>query len=422
MIDLGTVKPGSTIRIPFSSFDKDDGSSITMTNYAVADILIYKDGSTTERASTAGFTATTDFDTKTGKHLCIINLADNTTAGFFAAGSEYLVAIDAVTIDAVTTGGWIARFTIGYRNAIFESVINTVNSLVSFDLSSGPSEDDVFNGMWCVIHDVASSTQFSYNIISDYVGSTKTITLTANPVFTVTAADNISIMGYIPLQPTVMGRTLDVSADGDAEANVTKYGGTAGTFSSGRPEVNTSHWGGTAVGSANVRSNLEQIKGSSLGAEGAGGQMATAMSTFLNVASPVFTAESVNQTGNSYTRLGAPIGASISADIQTVDTVVDGIAADHPNRPTRNTTLNNFVFLMVDSTDFNTPETGLTITSEVSKDGGAFSATSNSVTEMSSGLYKINITSTEMDANVVVLKFTAAGAAQRTVIIYTQPT
>src|SRR6185295_17624307 len=114
MLDLGVVKPGATLRIPFSSFDKDDGSSVTMTNYSTADILIYKDGSTTERASTSGFTATTDFDGKTGKHLAIIDLADNTTAGFFAAGSEYLVAIDAVTVDSVTTGGWIARFRIGH--------------------------------------------------------------------------------------------------------------------------------------------------------------------------------------------------------------------------------------------------------------------------------------------------------------------
>src|ERR1043165_3701941 len=99
MLNLGIVRPGSTVRIPFSSFDKDDGSSITMTNYAAADILVYKDGSTTERASTNGYTATTDFDGKTGKHLGIIDLSDNSIAGFFSAGSEYIVAVDAVTVD-----------------------------------------------------------------------------------------------------------------------------------------------------------------------------------------------------------------------------------------------------------------------------------------------------------------------------------
>lgn len=105
MIDLGTVNPGQTIRIPISTFDKDDGSSITMTNYATSDILVYKDGSTTERGSTSGYTATVDFDAKTGKHFAIIDLADNTTADFFQAGSEYHVALDQVTVDTVTTGG-----------------------------------------------------------------------------------------------------------------------------------------------------------------------------------------------------------------------------------------------------------------------------------------------------------------------------
>ncbi len=37
------------------------------------------------------------------------------------------------------------------------------------------------------------------------------------------------------------------------------------------------------------------------------------------------------QTGDNYTRLGAPAGASIAADIGTVDTVVDGIQTDLSN-------------------------------------------------------------------------------------------
>lgn len=216
MLDLGIVAPGSTIRIPFSSFDKDDGSSITMTNYAAADMLVYKDGGTTERASTAGFTATTDFDSKTGKHLAIIDLADNTTAGFWAAGSEYLVAIDAVTIDGVTTGGWIARFVIGYRAAILNTTIATLSSQTSFTLTVGPAEDDALNGHWCVIHDVASAVQLGKALILDYTGSTKTVTLAAGTTFTAAATDNISIMDMAPLQPTTLARTLDVSTGGEA--------------------------------------------------------------------------------------------------------------------------------------------------------------------------------------------------------------
>lgn len=214
MIDLGTVRPGSTIRIPFSTFDKDDGSSVTMTNFAAGDLLVYKNGSTTERASTAGFTATTDFDSKTGKHVAVIDLADNTTADFWNAGAEYLVAVDAVTVDGVTTGGWIARFRIGYAGAMFDTTIATLASQTSFTLTSGPAEDDALNGLSLILHDIASAVQCARAIVLDYTGASRTVTLAAAPTFTIAAGDNVSIMDPAPLQPSVIARTLAVDANG----------------------------------------------------------------------------------------------------------------------------------------------------------------------------------------------------------------
>jgi hypothetical protein len=211
MINLGTVRPGATIRIPFSTFDKDDGSSITMTNFAAADILVYKDGSTTERASTAGFTATTDFDAKTGKHIAVINLADNTTAGFYAAGSEYLVAIDAVTVDAVTTGGWIARFDIGYEDAIINTTIATLASQTSFTITVGPAEASALLGCVALIHDVASAVQLGFGVISAYDVTTKTVTLAAGVTFTAAAGDNISI--FPPVNTRWLGHVLQTGRD-----------------------------------------------------------------------------------------------------------------------------------------------------------------------------------------------------------------
>lgn len=241
MIDLGTVKPGSTIRIPFSTFDKDDGSSITMTNYAAADILVYKDGSTTERSDTTGFTATTDFDGKTGKHLAIINLADNTVAGFFAAGSEYLVALDALTVDAVTTGGWIARFRIGYDGAVLDTTIATLASQTSFTLAAGPAEDDAFNGCVVRIHDVASAVQTGFGVVADYTGATKTVTLSAGVSFTAAATDNISFFPPTTINTPALtgvgtyigdilvGVTLRKMWNSNALASITR--GTNGTIS-----------------------------------------------------------------------------------------------------------------------------------------------------------------------------------------------
>lgn len=223
MIDLGIIRPGKTIRIPFSSFDKDDGSAITMTNFAAADILVYKDGSTTERSSTSGYTATTDFDSKTGKHVAVIDLADNTDAGFFAAGSEYLVAIDSVTIDGVTVGAWIGRFRIGYPGSWFDTTIASLSSQTSFTLTSGPAEDDALNGCRVIIHDVASGVQCGQAVVLDYTGSTKTVTLVAGTTFTAAATDNISVMDYVITAALATQAKADVNAEVVDCLNVDTY-------------------------------------------------------------------------------------------------------------------------------------------------------------------------------------------------------
>lgn len=192
MIDLGIVKPGKTIRIPFASFAGSTGASAATTGTAVTDIVVYKDGSTTERASTSGYTFTVDFDAKTGLNLITIDLADNSTAGFFAAGSEYHVGIADVTIDSQTVRTWLARFEIGIPDAVLNTTIATLSSQVSFTLTAGPAENDALNGCVVYLHDVASAVQGAYGVVVDYVGSTKTVTLAAAPTFTIAATDNIS--------------------------------------------------------------------------------------------------------------------------------------------------------------------------------------------------------------------------------------
>jgi hypothetical protein len=73
--------------------------------------------------------------------------------------------------------------------------------------------------------------------------------------------------------------------------------------------------------------NVTTVMGTAL-TQGAAGRLAAAYSTFGDVATPVATAASVNQTGDSFARLGAPAGASVSADIATVDGIVDDILED----------------------------------------------------------------------------------------------
>lgn len=116
------VYSGDVLPIFFDSFDGGTGASITMTGLAVTDIEIYKDGSTTQRASDAGYTLLDtdgiDFDGITGIHGFSINTGDNTDAGFYAVGSWYHVVVSAITIDAQTVNFVAAAFRIMAAEAV----------------------------------------------------------------------------------------------------------------------------------------------------------------------------------------------------------------------------------------------------------------------------------------------------------------
>lgn len=170
MLDLGWIAVGATINIPWDSFAGTTGASSAASNYADADILVFKNGSVTQRSSAAGITATTTFDSRTGLNLATIDLSDNTDAGFYTANSEYLVAIDTVTIDSQTVRFWLARFYIGVRP------VNVTQLLGTAWLTPGTAgTPDVNAKLW-------------------------------NALATV----------ELPLVPTTAGRKLDVSAGGEA--------------------------------------------------------------------------------------------------------------------------------------------------------------------------------------------------------------
>ena len=239
--DLGIVRPGTTLYIPFHTFDSNDPSaSVTLTGLATTDIEIYKDGSTTQRASDSGYalldTDGIDFDTTTGIHGISVDLADNTTAGFYAAGSQYFIVIASVTIDAATVNFVLCTFRIGYPDAVINTTIATLASQTSFTLTSGPAEDDALNGCVVCIHDVASAVQCGFGVVSDYTGASKTVTLVAGTTFTAAASDNIAIFPPTNLH-LISGAAVSTSS-AQLGVNVVNAAGTA--------------WGSGAITAASI--------------------------------------------------------------------------------------------------------------------------------------------------------------------------
>lgn len=96
-------------------------------------------------------------------------------------------------------------------------------------------------------------------------------------VITTGTVGGTSVVGYViaefsiearsALIPTTAARTLDVSATGEADANVTQWLGTAAAAPTvaGVPEVDLTHIVGTAHGSTQIRANVVQIDGSANG-------------------------------------------------------------------------------------------------------------------------------------------------------------
>lgn len=220
---LGDFKYGSTVTIIFGTYSSVTGASITLTGLAVTDIEIYKNGSTTQRASDAGYTLLDtdgiDFDATTGVHGFSVDTSNNTTAGFFGPGNDYTILVNAVTIDAVTVV-LVFKFSIENRYSaglLLRTTMAAMTSQTIFTLTDGSGDNDAYNNCTILIENDTSVIEKAMGTVLDYDGSTKQITLIANPaVYSMAVGDYISIYADTSLKPTVPYRTLDVSATGEA--------------------------------------------------------------------------------------------------------------------------------------------------------------------------------------------------------------
>jgi hypothetical protein len=201
------------------------------------------------------------------------------TATELAAAKVVVTVADAAT-KAVEDTAFLVE-TYGHASAEYQADLSAANL---------PANATQING-------VATT---SVTAVNANLGTTQPVNFTGTGASALAKGDVVDIAGA-----AVATGTAQIGV------NVVNFGGAAGTFASGRPEVNATHWGGTAVASANVRADLRLILGTAP-TEGGAGRLAGAFTTLLDVASPVLTAASVNQTGDSFARIGAA-GAGLTA-------------------------------------------------------------------------------------------------------------
>jgi len=87
---------------------------------------------------------------------------------------------------------------------LLNTTIATLASQTSFTLTAGSPDNDAYNGAVVVVTDQSTATQKAVGLISDYVGSTRTVTLSADPaVFTMAVGDTVDVLANITSAPTV---------------------------------------------------------------------------------------------------------------------------------------------------------------------------------------------------------------------------
>lgn len=155
MIPIGDFTTADTLYIPFNTYAFSTGASITASGFAVTDIEIYKDGSVTQRASDNGYalldTDGIDFDSTTGLHGFSVDLSDNSDSGFYAAGSQYWISINAITVDGQTV--------------VFVYYFTIILSAAAVDLANGTDGLGAIKGDTAVIK--TTTDQFVFTVANE---------------------------------------------------------------------------------------------------------------------------------------------------------------------------------------------------------------------------------------------------------------
>lgn len=142
---LGDINEDGTISFKFTTTDGSGGAVAPSTGFDIADFKIYKDGSDTERATNAGLTVASPFDSITGLHRVTIDTNNNDgDANFWAAGSDYSVVLDPddETVDSQTVVAEIASFSIENRVMRGTDSAATASNLAILQLTANSILED----------------------------------------------------------------------------------------------------------------------------------------------------------------------------------------------------------------------------------------------------------------------------------------
>lgn len=244
--------------------------------------------------------------------------------------------------------------------------------------------------------------------------------------------DNLDAPVTSRLAPTTAGRTLDVTATGEAGLDLDNTAGglAKGTEITGFNDLSAAQVN-AEMDQALIDVRLDELLAADSDIDGlAPPAVGSVFHEALTKTAGSFTFDQTTdspeairdnmgtpQTGDSFARLGAPAGASVSADLAAIEAQTDdigaagaGLTAIPSTDVVKNAVLSDFEFLMVDSLDHITPKTGLTVTGQRSCDGAAFTGVSGAIAEVGSGVYQFDAAAADTNCAIATWKFNATGA------------
>lgn len=151
----------------------------------------------------------------TSSALSTLQTTANTIAGYLdtemaatlAAVDTEVAAIKAVT-DLLPNGGALTSIATAANLATVDGIVDDIKQMIghkttiatlasqtSFTLTAGSADDNAYNGWGAYVVDQSTATQIALGVVSDYTGSTKTVTLTEDPaIFTMATGDTIILL------------------------------------------------------------------------------------------------------------------------------------------------------------------------------------------------------------------------------------
>lgn len=314
----------TAVCMPFDTFAASTGAPTATTNFANTDIVIFKDGGTTQRTSANGIVVSTSFDSNTGLQMVTIDLSDNTDAGFYAAGHEFQVAVADITADGQTLRFWLGCFSIERAGGVLALIKGNAIKVDVNTIKTNP----VVNG-GTVTFPTTATLASTTNITAGTITTVTNLT-NAPTAGDFTATMKAATLARVTLVDTLTTYTGNTPQTGDCYPKVDTE---VATLVTGVADIQT-RIPAALTSNGNMKSSMMEILTTAL--TETAGQIAAGFKKFFNIATPAATMDhgilvdtvttytgNTKQTGDSYALLGTPDTGTVSEDIAGIDHILN---------------------------------------------------------------------------------------------------